>query len=595
VLLIDLRGKKICAILDRSHPNYKDTYILVRSLLGSNELSPDVWFIGYNGLVVLRNRLDRYGLVEGRTMTTEAKGLVDWVAAKHIKNDNIKDGRHNEYIQGLLEGKLKSIPYADQLTGVAFAVENRRCGIFDKMGSGKSLESLASLVAVRSRKSLVILPKNVILDFVKEIKKHTYLKHLVLPPGRKTALEFLKKHKDDDYDIMIVHSENLIGSSKRETYGQITKVLKSMLWDVIVVDEFHRYKNLDAKRTKCVLRILSDSKDYKGEVSRCLLLTGTPVSESPLNAYAVLRVLSYVPHISRFKHYFCIEQEVSHGSGTHKEIIGYKNLDELKSWLEQVSIRRTDLKGFPEKPPPIEKTIRLYGKHLEQYNVILEEAVKDVKSLSPRDIFDLRKWMGSAKAIRLRQILNHPGILNVAGDSCKYKELDEILDEILADKESKVVLWTEFRPAVDLLYERYNQKYGVLKMYGGVDATEEMVQTFEHKERPRIVAAIPAKAGTGTDWLARARTFIYLDRPYSYILYQQSLDRGHRRIPVGELSWLDKIRSSPLTIMFLEAENSVDRLVRDKLLKTGDMVDAVTIKTEKLVEMGRDDLLRYLR
>lgn len=596
---IELRGKRLCAVLDPDHPQYKNVYIMVRSLLNSREITRNVWAIDYNSLVILKDKLNKFGLTEDRTITGDAKNLVDWITAQHVKNENIKNGEHNEYIKSLLEGKTKTIPYEDQYTAIAYLVGNQKCGLFDDLGAGKTGVSLWSILAVPEiRKTLVVCPKTVIPGFIREIKKHTDLKYLEIPAGRKEASYFLKKHKDDDYNIILVHPENLIGGKKNEIYGAITKILSKMVWDCVIVDEFHMYKNLSAKRTKCVLSLLTETRNREGKDPRCVLMTGTPVSENPLNAYTALKVLSFVPHISRFKHYYCIEKEVNHGSGTHFEIVGYKNLDELKVWLDQVSIRRTkaEMKGFPERPPPIERDVFLTGKHLEQYNLIRDEVIKELKEMSPKEVFDLQKWLGSAKAIRLRQILNHPGVLDATGDSCKYKELDNILEEILADKENKVVVWTEYRKAVDLLYERYNTQYGVQKLYGGVDITENLIKDFEETDKKRIIAAIPAKAGTGTDFLARARYFIYVDLPYSYTLYKQSLDRGHRRIPQsGNLSKLDKIRSSPLTVIFLHAENTVDSLVRDKLHRKEDLVDALTVKEDVLIKIGREEVLRYLK
>ncbi|MCJ7713818.1 hypothetical protein MUO66_05105, partial [Candidatus Bathyarchaeota archaeon] len=122
------------------------------------------------------------------------------------------------------------------------------------------------------------------------------------------------------------------------------------------------------------------------------------------------------------------------------------------------------------------------------------------------------------------------------------------------------------------------------------------VKKFEDSDSPRIAACIPAKAGTGVDWLARARTAIYIDRPYSFNLYKQSIDRIHRRVKTeGTLSTLDAIRSQPATVIFLDVPDSLDVLVRESLEQKEDVADAVTIATNKLVSLGRKDLLRYLR
>jgi SNF2 family DNA or RNA helicase len=328
-------------------------------------------------------------------------------------------------------------------------------------------------------------------------------------------------------------------------------------------------------------------------------MTGTPVSESPLNAYVLLKIMNYgkVPHISRFDNHFVIKQLVEYGhKGSHLKVVGYRCLDELKMRLERVSIRRSkaEMTGFP----PLTQIIRevtLAGQQLALYSVLCGELRRD---LPKEGLINVQKFLGgNENAIRLRQCLNHPSILGGEGDSAKYLELDDILEELLADPEQKVVIWTEFRAAVDLLFDRYNEQYGAVKLYGGVNnkELEKMSLAFESTGRPRVVVAIPAKAGEGTDWLASARTAIYIDRPASLVLYQQSMDRIHRRVETKNPTALDLRRSQPATIIFLDVLNSVDILNKDRLIGKQDIAEAVTTSDEKLIEMGREDLLKYLQ
>jgi SNF2 family DNA or RNA helicase len=437
---------------------------------------------------------------------------------------------------------------------------------------------------------------------MREIQKHTYLKALAIPPGKKASLEFLRENMHGDWDILLVHPENLINSGgekgkKAEVYGPVTKLLKTMPFDMILVDEWHQYKNLSAKRTKCVLSLLGEIRDRERNLSRAIVMTGTPISESPLNAYVTLKVLSNdnLPHVSKFESYFTVKKDFTYGNrGTFAKVVGHKNLAELKARIERVSIRRTkdDMKGFPDKIFAI-RDVLLDGKQLDLYKTVCGEVVS---GLAHSSIVNLGEFFSSASSVRLRQLLNHPAFLNEDCESSKYAEIDRILEELFADPEQKVIIWTEYRKAVDLIYDRWNEEYGVIKIYGGVDIDDKLASSFENDDRPRIAACIPAKAGTGVDFLARARTSIYVDRPYSYTLYQQSLDRIHRRVKTeGELSRLDRIRSQPATIMFLDVPGSIDELVRDRLMNKSDVAEALLTSDEKLIEIGRSDLLQYLR
>lgn len=601
MLDITLRqGHRICITLDQTNPYYERVYIIVRSLLSAYEIEQNVWNVSFNDFLLLKRKLDSFGLTEGRTATEEAIEWFDYLQFIRDRNEGLKRGLDNDRIRGLLEGKLKTPLYLDQFPAVSTAVLNRRWGIFDEMGIGKTLEALAVIAALgdEARRVLVVCPYTVQLGFTKEIRKHTSLRPIVVPSGRAQAISFIEAcSRRTDWDILLVHPENLISAGGKGSAGEITKLLRQMLWDLIVVDEFHMYKNLTAKRTKCILTLMNESTDRKGKRPRALLLTGTPVSESPMNAYVALKILSLdpIPHITKFENHFIVKQNVAYGSKTFTKVTGHKNLDELKTLIESVSIRRTkdEMTGFPDRVFMV-RDIALSGKQLALYKALCGEIVADLPKSS---LINIYQFLSSTHHIlRLRQVMNSPSLLGEEGESAKYVEVDNLLEEVLSDPEAKVVLWTEFRQSVENLFERYNDLYGAVKIYGGVEneELEDIAYRFENEDRPRVAICIPAKAGTGVDFLARARTAIYIDRPYAYTLYKQSIDRIHRRVASVLQSRLDRIRAKPATLIFLDVVNSVDELIRDRLIGKQDLVDALTTSNEKLLEIGRDDLMRYL-
>lgn|GEM_PF-3867568 len=597
--LIDvfLRKHRICVRLNPQHPNYQSAYFLVRSLLSSYEVDANVWTVSFNDFILLRKNCDLYGLKDGRTVTEEAISWFSWLQGVHDRNRSIKDGAHNASMRAALFGKLKTELYEDQYPAVALAFANRRWGIFDEMGSGKTISALAAIVALgaEARRVLVICPYTVQIGFVREIRKHTSLRPVVVPAGRAQAAAFIEQQRHrDDWDIMLIHPESLISTGTKSSMGEVTKLLRQMCWDVILVDEFHQYKNLSAKRTRCVISLLSETVDHKGKWPRALLLTGTPVSESPINAYVALKILSrdLLPHITKFENHFIVKQNVAYGSKTFSKVTGHKNLDELKTLLNAVSIRRTksEMTGFPDKMV-ISRSVELSGVQLSLYKALCGEIVADLPRDSRINIF--RFLSNMHQVLRLRQVMNSPSLLDEGGDSAKYAETDNLLEEILADPESKVVIWTEFRKAVENLFDRYDPVYGAVKIYGGI-SNEELTAAavrFEGDDAPRVAVCIPAKAGTGVDFLARARTAIFIDRPYSYTLYSQAIDRIHRRVVATNPTKLDIIRSKPANIIFLDVVESVDELIRDRLIGKQDLVDALSDKST--AEISRDDLMRY--
>lgn len=621
MIYLSTHKNRFVVTIDKAHSSYANIYMIVRSLLSVYELESDRWAIGYDDLLILKGKLDALGLMSGRYIDESAQKLLSKYQSIDDQNKLAKSGGINDVTRGLLDGKLRTTPYEDQWTGISFLLQNPRAGLFDSMGLGKSLESLAYMVALgeKAKKTLVIAPKSVLIGFDKEVRRHTFLNSIVLPSGKSTALKFLKDNKGSSWDILLVHPENLVGAKapgkgvKSSPYGDLVFELQKINFDLIVIDEFHQYKNIDAKRTQCVLALTERIRNFSGGLPRVVLMTGTPISESPLNAYTALKILSndYLPHVTRFENYFTIKESMEifrkdkkTGRTIRREIdkvVGYKNLEELRLRIGRLSIRRTkdDMKGFPEQVF-VTRNVILSGKQKDLYKALCGEVAS---SISSDDLVNLETFFGgNAKTLRLRQFLNHPNFIDEECESAKYQEIDNILSELFEDKDQKVVIWTEYRKGVDLIFDRWNEKYGVIKLYGGVDITESMIQDFEGKDGPRIIAAIPKKAGTGVDFLVRARTAIYIDRPYSFNEFKQSVDRIHRRVKTdGELTWLDKIKSQRATIIFLDVANSIDELVRDRLQRKQILSETVMGGKDKVAEeasmnrMRKLDLLKYLR
>ncbi len=591
-------NKRFIVQLDQDHPQYERAYILVRSLLTSFEVKPHEWVMNYDDVLWLKEKLNESGLRDvGKTITLEASEWLTYLNKCEAYNVWLKDGGKNEETRHLLRGQLKHDLYEDQLTAVSYLLENKRVGLFDSMGAGKSLISLATFIGLGLKKLLVVCPKGVIPGFARDVVKHTHLKAVALPAGRKTALKYLKNNAKGDWDVLFVHPENLVGT-KNNKFGPVLLSLLDLRWDMIIVDEFHKFKNIGAKRSQCVVRLLTEARDASGGVSRALPMTGTPISESPTNAYVFLKLSNYgkLPHVMRFENYFTVKQTVDYGAkGSHSKIVGYKNLDFLKVMLERRSIRRTkkDLKGFPEKIF-MTRDIYLTGRQEALYKAFKGELLASLPQTSKLNLVKILE--SNSAAIRMRQCLNHPSFLDEPGESAKFEELDSMLEELFTDPEAKAIVWTEYRHGVDLLYDYFNEKWGVVKVYGGVDIDDALIDRFEGGDRPRVAAAIPAKGGEGLDFLARARTAFYIDRPYSFTLYSQSLDRIHRRVSTSKnMTTVERIRAQPATIIFMDAVGTIDEWVRMLLGNKEDLAEALLTSDEQLIEVGKAELIKMLR
>lgn len=334
-------------------------------------------------------------------------------------------------------------------------------------------------------------------------------------------------------------------------------------------------------------------------------MTGTPVSERPTDAYSVLRILA--PEVAqsraRFERHFVVKVPIQAGPIIRQQPVAYQNLEELKRMLESVSVRRlkSEIRGMPDRLEDV-RHCRATPEQARHYHDVATEALKELAGIDPDLSWAQTLDIACVKLLRCRQVLNHPGLLGLSGDSGKYLELDDLLDEVLSNPSAKVVLWSEWNAAVDLLAARYRPLYGAIT----IDQRTSQADLAKYERSfdtslERVAICSPAKAGTGIDFLSRARTAVYIEKPYSLVSFKQSIDRIVRRVPddvMGEpeeVRRLKTIKRSPATVLYMHVPGSVDDLVAHILQIKIDLGDALLMSDRKLIQDGRADLIKMLR
>ena len=139
--------------------------------------------------------------------------------------------------------------------------------------------------------------------------------------------------------------------------------LLSRRWDLLIPDEAHNAKNLEAKRTQALFGnylpttdVLAGPRDLFSRCDRCWLLTGTPLPNSPADAYPMLRTLwperlsaqhgpTDVTKQADFIERYCKMRPMKIGHGwaarTIQVFVEGRNLDELNARMQGVYLQRT--------------------------------------------------------------------------------------------------------------------------------------------------------------------------------------------------------------------------------------------------------------
>ena len=147
-----------------------------------------------------------------------------------------------------------------QSFGARFALVQRRVILGDEMGLGKTIQALAGVAHLRAQGAvmvLVVCPASVIINWLREVRRHTRLEEFRLHgEGRDSALaEWL--------------SRGGVAVTTYETAGALGLPADLRL-SCLVVDEAHFVKNPDAKRSRLVAAL-------GGRAEHVWYLTGTPM------------------------------------------------------------------------------------------------------------------------------------------------------------------------------------------------------------------------------------------------------------------------------------------------------------------------------
>jgi len=486
----------------------------------------------------------------------------------------------NGVLNGNIITDLKNTPYEDQKSAVAFTLLRKRAGNFCSVGIGKTLSSLCYFNIIKNQGNIVdglilCLNENK-FTWARELEKHTNYTYRIVGNGTKTVLSDLDEFKED---LLVVHYDCLVNDLVR------SKII-DLGFNFVIHDESHIFRNVDTKRSKAVFEINNALKP-----KYATFLTGTPVSESPMNAYPIIKLISpnLLPSAARFENHFCNTILIPKRRGSKQKIKilnkknPYKNLDQLSYLMDLFGFRKTheDVKGFPETVVSV-KELELEPDQKKLYERIKDETFSQIAKL-PNKGLNLQEVI--VKTLRLRQCLVSPELLGESESSVKLKFLDKLLEEILSDSNSKVVIWSSFRDALDLIVKRYKKNYGAV-LYAGIGKglTEEIRNANEKKflsdPKCRIICSI-TNLGTGKNW-GHARTAIYLNEPLSRLQIIQSRGRITRRDSKGTS-----------TIIILNVKDTIETGWQRELLDSKEgMSNQIISPDQKLVK--KDLLLKGL-
>ena len=305
------------------------------------------------------------------------------------------------------------------------------------------------------------------------------------------------------------------------------------VYDITVSDTHNYFANdmlvhncsPSSMQGKQVLRIKKESQRQ----IQWIPMTGTPITSKPTDVFLPLKLIEGHSYSSYWS--WC-QQYCVYGGFGGKEIIGYKNIPQLKDILQPNMLRRLK-KDVLDLPPKIHYTEYIENSPYQEklYNQILAEVESNrsqiVSSLNPLAQFlHLRQVNGSPELVDSSISNTDPDYLS---KNAKLKRMLELLDDILAEPDEKVVIFSNWVEPLRTLYRFVSKKYKTCCYTGTMssDDREKHKSAFINDPERRVMMGTVGALGT-SHTLTVARNVIFYDSPWNPADIEQAEDRCHR-------------------------------------------------------------------
>lgn len=435
--------------------------------------------------------------------------------------------------------------YPFQRAGVMFMANAKQALNADEMGLGKTVQGIMALEQLGddAYPALIVCPNSKKFDWAEErdpfgnisggfayFAPHRRVE--VIHGGKSQRVKQIARVRDGEADVLVINWEGLRNHTRVSGYGSVNltdaekelKELNEVGLRSVIADEAHRGKDPQAKQTRALWWV-GDHAEYR------FALTGTPVANSPEDAWALMRFVSPLefPVKGRFIDRYALQTWSLWGSLV---VAGLKSetKDELFKILEPRMIRRTKKMVMPQLPEKVytTRTIELVPKQRKAYDQLRKDMLAELDGgilLATNPLTRLTRLLQFASA---HGEIDAEENLILTEPSCKVDALEEIVEEL---GQQQAVVFAESRQLIELAFKRL-QKKGVSSamLTGTVPPPEraENVQNFQ-SGKTRILLLTLGAGGEGLT-LTAASVAIFLQRSFSAVKNAQAEDRIYGRV-----------------------------------------------------------------
>ena len=457
--------------------------------------------------------------------------------------------------------KFKTEPFQHQKDVLKTSWSKTVWAYFMEMGTGKSKVCIDNVGILFEKNEIdtfiVIAPKGVYRNWSNiEIPVHLpdHIEKVICvwrpSPNKKEKELLLSLLKEKVLGVLRIFIMNVEALSTAKGTSYLAALLKKSN-TFLAIDESTAIKNPKAKRTKTIIKMGKGLK-YKR------ILTGSPVTQSPLDLWAQCNFLSPTllgetgDNFFQYQYRFAIMKKTTVGANSFNMIVGYRNLDKLAELLKNFSSRimKEECLDLPDKIY-LTRNVQLTEDQERIYSEIKEFALANI---TDEDFMTAPNIM--TQLVRLQQVLSG----HTKTDDGKIIEIkDNRLPELInciEDMSGKIIIWSRFRYDIKRIYESLTKIHGsrsTVTYYGDTSDEDrrEAIEQFQNGDA-RFFIGNPQTGGHGIT-LTAANNVIYFANSFDLALRMQSEDRCHRIGQKKKVTYVDLIAEKTIDEKIVKA------------------------------------------
>ncbi len=442
-----------------------------------------------------------------------ASDAMEWV---HLQAEEAQHKLRAQAIRrevGLSGGHLPGVRarlYPYQVEGVAFLASAGRALLADDMGLGKTIQAIAAATWLRehegARRALVVCPASLKHQWKREIERFTGQEVSVIQGGaRLRGAQYGARSP-----FTVVNYELVLRDA--------AVIQETLAPDLLILDEAQRIKNWRTKSAAAVKSI---------QTRWAFVLTGTPLENRLEDLYSLMQVVD--PRVLGPLWRYLLDFHVTDARG---QVLGYRNLSELRRRLAPVLLRRDRALVRDQLPDRIQHRLDLPldRKQQDLHDAAVQTAGSIAARRKKRPLTPHEEHQLMAALQQARMACDAAGLVDKqTRGSPKLDELSRLLEDLCIEGRHKVVIFSQWERMTAMAEERVRKLgLGCVRLHGGVPSAKRGPLLDRFRDDPQLRVFISTDAGGVGLNLQAASALINLDMPWNPAVLEQRIARVHR-------------------------------------------------------------------